>query len=425
MNISPIINQHFNVEKKQNITKTSNSLYRMPCDSVSFGSLKSIKACQLVEEAVDKIIVDGSVKNHKKSLISLMREALPSIMTEENKLGRGRDSTTYRIGYKYIAKVKNGCTLEKASKKCNKINIPKRKFSHLDSYYGETQLRVGDIEILKNASPNEADFNCGYCSFSKKVTSKTENICDPKESYKLEKKLLKDIYEDNVLSINKLPQESFDRLAENLSDLNKESCGRMTILRRKPPKYMYDKKFQWRNLFKFEKIEIKGIGRKHFYVPDIINPNNFIVSGDEIRMVDDFRKVPCKNPNTIWTMLTPIMLKINPENWASPNPDLIEQRKSIFKKILIAAEKKQLPLVTKSRQDGEYAKSTLNHLLGDSDKPYGIGTDVISKMREMRKQGIPLEERLKRLEENFEEWTDVKKHEENKKLNLRAFQKCC
>lgn len=396
MNISPIVSQQFKNINNVNSTNRCAVPIKAQYDTVSFGSAKSREAFQMLDGALDMLLAEkGATSKNKKAFASLIRKALPSIMEKDNYINGGNDSNVYKISDKYVAKVKKTCTPDNAVHFYNKTHLPKRPFRHLDCYYGETQAKIGNVEILKNATPNEADFSCG-CGFD------LEEFANATEILASEKK---------VPQIRQIPQEGYDKLAQNLSELNEHNCRKITIWRKKQPKYIYPSR---KPLIKLEKIEINGIGRKHSFVPDIINPNNIVVSGDEFRIVDEFRKVPCYKPNTIYTMLTPILLKIKPNAWSYSNEKLYDARKDIFKKILIAAEKSKLPLAAKSRHDGYAAKCTLNDILGDKSSETGIGTNVISKMREMRRQGLPLEERLKKLEENFEKWTTVKKEEQTR-----------
>ena len=120
-------------------------------------------------------------------------------------------------------------------------------------------------------------------------------------------------------------------------------------------------------------------------MPDIINPNNLLISDGKFILVDKLEKVPFKEPNSVYTMLEPLIIRMTPEKEASHSNKLTNIRKNIFRKVLIASEKCELPLDSPVKY--EYADWILNDVIG-------IKNNVISDLIRMRNCGVSLDERI-------------------------------
>ncbi len=307
--------------------------------SVSFGSAtaKSDKMVKLLDHAIDSVVYsDGINIGNKMKFHKILKAALPSILQPENYLNCGRDSKVYRISDKYVAKVKRGHYEKNSVNFWNATHVPGRRFRDLDFYYGEPVAKVGHVEILKNATPDGKNIFCGT-KFNSKSYPNTSS---------LEK------YETEYLPLcSSLPQESFDNFARNLSKLNR--------------------------------IKPKNYGKKGYY-PDIENPNNIIISEGQFKLVDKIDATEHENPNSIMTMLEPLLIRYTPFHEARYKESLVGMRKEILRKTYIAAEKAHLPL--ESPTEYQYGKWTIGELV-----PKG---DITSELENMRCGDIPLEERI-------------------------------
>ena len=131
-----------------NSIKKSQPLY------VGFNKIKSFS--DIMDASIQDFLHAGElnpiarIKFHK-----ILDSALPQIMTPENYLNKGRDSKVFRISDKYVAKIKRGKTEDDAIRIYNVAKAPDKRFNQLGIYYGEPVIRVGNVEILKNATPNE------------------------------------------------------------------------------------------------------------------------------------------------------------------------------------------------------------------------------------------------------------------------------
>jgi hypothetical protein len=144
----------------------------------------------------------------------VLNQALPKIMIPENFINNGRDSKVYRISDKYVAKIKRGYYAKNSVRAYNVTTMPNKQFSQLDCYYGEPVAKVGKVEILKNATPDENHICCGAKYHGNGIVPLKEQ----------------EIYEQQVIpACNNVPQESFDTLASNLKKLNSITMSLMLL----------------------------------------------------------------------------------------------------------------------------------------------------------------------------------------------------
>lgn len=278
------------------------------------------------------------IKFHK-----ILDSALPQIMRPENYLNKGRDSKVFRISDKYVAKIKRGKTEDDAIRIYNVAKAPDKRFNQLGIYYGEPVIRVGNVEILKNATPNEYT-PCGKIWL--KSNGRINNSKTDTNKYN----------QEYLPLCSSQPQESFDELAEGLSQLNKISDG---------------------GLF----------SKKSFYTPDIQNPNNILIADNHFRIVDDLDKTNIPQPNNIYTILQPLMLRLTPDESASFDKNLVGHRKNILRKTMLAAEKVDLPLENNALID-PHADYYLDNI---TNYDY---SRMIELVGDMRKRGLGKKERL-------------------------------
>ena len=273
----------------------------------------------------------------------ILDAALPSIMRPENYLNKGRDSKVFKISDNYVAKIRRGKTEDDAIRVFNVARTPDKRFNQLGIYYGEPVIRVGNVEILKNATPNEYT-PCGAIWLDNNST-----IEQMRHKYKNE----------YLPSCSSVPQDGYDELAQGLTQLNG--------------------------------ISDKGMfGKRTFYTPDIQNPNNVLIADNHFRIVDDLDKTKISNPNNIFTMLQPLMLRLTPDTSVEMdfNKDVLHNRKNILRKTMIAAEKANLPLEQNELID-PHAEFYLDNVTGNNNY-----TSMISLVGDMRAKGFSLKDRI-------------------------------
>ena len=349
MNIQTISNQQ-NIYINNNI-KPNFRPAAAPKNAVNFGSSKGEAIIKLLDSSIDTLI-NGSELNiaNKIKFHKVLSKALPEIMVPENYINKGRDSKVYRINDKYVAKIRRGYYANNSVRIYDTTTMPNKQFKQLDCYYGEPVAKVGKVEILRNATPNQNHIYCGAKYHGNGNVALREI----------------EAYETKFLPVcNDVPQESFDSLASNLKKLNG-----MT------------------------KRTLKGT---ETYVPDIINPNNLLISNNKFALVDKLDTVPYENPNSIYTMLEPLILRLNPDTPVSEKDSLMGMRKNIFKKILIASEKNELPLDSPLKYP--YSEWVLQNAVGDNG--------ILSRLQKMRDAKAPLKDRLEEINKNFADMENV------------------
>lgn len=334
MNITSTTNIHSNQQLKLNNNIQMRN-YKKMTPSVNFCGAKDELMLELLDKSIDNLVNNQSGFADRLKFHKILKKSLPALLKPGNYLNCGRDSKVYRISDKYVAKVERGHYEKNSVNFYNRTILPNKRYSDLDCYYGEPVVKLGHIQILKNATPEKNNLFCGipYQGSIKKIHI--------------------DKYEEEYLPLcSSLPQESFDKLANNLKKLNSMS-----------------------------KLTLRG---KKYYVPDIINPNNVIISNNQFKIVDKLEKVSEKNPNSVYTMLEPLLLKLTPENPTGYNEKLVDIRKNILRKCLISTEKAYLPLDSKSKW--EYSEWTLAEILPS--------ISILDDLQELRQQQKPLKERL-------------------------------
>ena len=93
-------------------------------------------------------------------------------------------------------------------------------------------------------------------------------------------------------------------------------------------------------------------------------------------------------------MLEPLIIRMTPEKQASKNEKLIDIRKNIYRKVLIASEKNELPLDSPIKY--EFADWTLSDILG-------FENNIIEELKHMRAQKRPLSERVETINKRLKD----------------------
>ena len=340
MNIN-ISTNNFSIDNSAIVKNQIKANYKNLSNNLNFKRNFNKDISVIIDNNIDSLLhanvydIAAKIKFHK-----FINKALPYIMTPENFINKGRESKVYKISDKYVAKIKRGYDENSAIHFYNFTKLPDKRFNQLDIYFGEPVIKLGNIEILKNATPSK-DFLCCGTKYKGPHSATLDEYMD---------------YENNFIPrCSNIPQESYDKFAKGLADLNK----------------IHDSKID------FSKI---------YYTPDIINPNNILISDNQFRIVDKLDKTKQKEPNTLFTMLEPLLLRLSPESYANYKESLVEPRYNIYKKCLIAATKANLPLENSLKY--EYSDYYLASIL----KTYF--TDTHDNLAKMRNQGVSLENRL-------------------------------
>lgn len=253
------------------------------------------KDFHVLDRSIDDV-VNGNYYSiiSKLKLKKILLHTLPNITTPENFINSGFESSVYKISDKYVLKVPNE-TSEKNCKWYNVINCPNKRFTKLDFYYGEPIIKCGNIEILKNATPTD-NYRC----------------CGLKHNYRATEEEINKYENEFIPYLSSLPQSTYTNFAKELNKLNS--------------------------------ISTQENNKKVYYIPDVMNPNNIIIHDGKFKLVDRFEKSYDKNPNNVFMMLEPFLLRYSTEYIADRNNDLYKERQDILKKCLIAAEESGLPL---------------------------------------------------------------------------------
>lgn len=294
----------------------------------------------IMDNAIDRFLDGNQNLASRICFHKILNEQLPKIMTPENFINNGRESKVYKISDNYVAKIRK----EKNQNNCmhiyNFAKVPDKKFSKLNIYCGEPLIKCGKVEILRNATPAKDCMPCG-------VIWKNDYISN--ES-------LEKYNKEYLPALSAVPQESYDEFAQNLKILN----GITTT---------------------------DPILNEISYTPDIINPNNLIISGNKFKLVDKMEKTVYSEPNSLFTMIGPMILRYQPDYPAVYDPALSGLRTEIFRKALVAAEKTELPL------DGSCKDQYDDWVLSDITHVDTI--EVLKKIQSMRDKGSSVEERIK------------------------------
>lgn len=324
----------------QNNSVKFNPVYFHP--SFSNNARKILKFNNLL----NKVLEDP--KNITLETLSELNNLFKYVFTDATKdqkalINTGRNSKVYRIDDKYVFKTDTNNFFQ------DEFEImPKNEFfAKLKTWDGAVLARFGKITILKNAASDKTALPIGICY----NMEKQEGI---EESY----------YNKKILPLlAKLPQSAFDEIAGDIKTLNSSS-----------PVYYFD----------------------------YINPNNFLIVGDKIRIVDDIEKKPVNGCyNNLASMFRVFITNIQAYNRASFNENLIPQRRNIFKKCVLASERMELPFgfISYEKSNIEMAKrlagyTTMNDN-GDSYKSFSL----IKDLRKFRKEIPNIDERMEKTEE--------------------------
>ena len=133
------------------------------------------------------------------------------------------------------------------------------------------------------------------------------------------------------------------------------------------------------------------------FTPDVINPNNLLISDGKFRIVDKLDKTDVKEPNTFYTLVEPLMVRYSPEYYAGTDEKLFKTRQNIVNKCILASEKAHLSFKENSLTDtcSDYIITQITN-----DQQSNI-TGIIPILETMRANNASLDERLKTIVDYF------------------------
>lgn len=214
---------------------------------------------------------------------------------EGKALGAGFRGRVFKIDDKYVLKTDNGA-------ECYELETPKiasvPNLRDLKSYFGAPVLSFNRFcRVLRNVSSDGKHMCAGIPS------SKEKNLIfqGQKAQY---------WNEEYLPRFSELPQKSFDALAKDFYELNL-------------------------------------LGKQGQYLAfDTKNPNNIVLVGkNTLRIVDDLDKTYSPNQNTTAGLLNLLVNKMDLDYNAPKDLTNIAQRCTLIKKIILAGEKNNLPLM--------------------------------------------------------------------------------
>ena len=250
----------------------------------------------------------------KKNLFEELQEFIAKHLNSDTMLGVGAHGAVHKVDDDFCIKV----DLQEAPKLTNIENFSKDKFANLKTYYGQSVAKFGDVEVMKNVSSDKEHVPVGvplkfaYENADINIDAYYEQVCLPR--------------------LVDLPQRSFDAVAGDCQRLNKMSSATSN------------------------------------YTFDYVNPNNFIIVGDDIRIIDDINKSNIAYKNNVSNLLSVFLEKSYLDHPTEYSMYSETARRSLFKKIVLAGMKEDLPMRNRiSTEDLDTWKNVVNELCGIDD----------------------------------------------------------
>jgi len=255
-------------------------------NKISFG--RQSEFGKLLNEILNK---GKASKKDRNILAQKLSQIFPNIAKPDNKLGEGFFSYVYNIDENFVLKIFKGYKPETFEMD----PLPQNGFSALKTYFGDYVASFGEeMEILRNVSKSGKHLQAG-------VPDKYGQLNTMQDCIKY--------YEEIYLPIfSRVPQSEFDKIAKDLKTLN-SMC---------------------RN-----------------YVFDYNNPNNFILApGKKLRITDEIGSGKDINikVNSIENLLNVYLAKINLYTYAVFNEKVLDLRRKLYTKIILAGMKYNLPI---------------------------------------------------------------------------------
>ena len=223
-------------------------------------------------------------------LSSKIKKAVDDVLIPERYIEEGSHNAVYKITKKYVARVPLG-------KNINSQDLPEKPhfgqdlFKSLYNYFGEAIVSLGDFQILKNVGRH---IPAGVPEhFAQKVGKGGVN------RYYREKYLPR---------FAKITQGSYNEFVQDIARLN----------------------------------EIK-LGPRRYCLFDSINPNNIVVHAGKLYLVDEINTMYDKSYDNTTAKLLEVFLVRATKDYEAPDAgNKIKYVRTIFKKLIIAADRASL-----------------------------------------------------------------------------------
>ena len=329
MKIAAINTNYFGYNKiKQKVTTEAPkqnyiSEYSPVCYMPSFKGSKEKSFNNLFSKGLE---TDLSAEELNK-LSDYIYDIKDSVTKDESSfMGSGSVGDVYRIDDDYVLKVEKYYYNPKDKKFKYEQNNP---FNNIPYYYGGILAKCDNLSILKNADPkNEGILAGAPIWFSKE------------EGYDY-------LTKKSLPAFAKLPQEAYDNYALVLKILNGMSFNS-----------------------NYDKIR---------FSPDIFNSNNFIITDNKIKIVDELFQLHKDAKNDICTMCFPFVNDIMQIKDKEMNADTIDNKREIFKKCILAAEEANLPM-----PDNMYSQNRFQKVLDTCEYKVSV-KDFLQNIENIRK----------------------------------------
>lgn len=247
------------------------------------------------------------LERHRQIIGETLASIMPRINAGLHNNESGMRGFVSRLDDDFVLKAPHWfkkATPEAIQRNCAQGMVRPNKFEALEDYFGHHVMTFGDIAIMKNATAPGSYVRVGR-PFEMALD-------DGGFEY----------YSETYLpTCAALPQDTFDRLANNLKKLNGITSG------------------------------------EYHYEPDTINPNNFLIFNEHFRIVDDMDPVKLDQPNNLTTMLRPLINNTSTDEKAVFSTELVPLRREIFKKSSIASVKHELPLASSFMEEAEFEET--------------------------------------------------------------------
>ena len=244
-----------------------------------------------LQTAIDNALRKSSLTDGDMlELSSKIKKAVNDVLTPEKYIEEGSHNAVYKITKKYVARIPLG-------EKINPQDLPEKPsfgeglFKSLHNYFGEAIVKLGNFQILKNVGHHVPAGVPEH--FAQKVGKGGVN------RYYREKYLPR---------FAKITQGSYNDFAQDIARLN----------------------------------EVK-LGPHSFCLFDSINPNNVVAHSGKLYLVDEINTMYDKSyANTTAKLLEVFLVRATKDYEAPDAGNKIKYVRTIFKKLIIAADRASL-----------------------------------------------------------------------------------
>lgn len=277
-------------------------------------------------------------KISETNLIGSFQDVLNRGMNIENEKGRGFHGIVYGIDDYYVFKVDKANGANIGNVKIEKNDL----IENLKTYFGAIIAKIGNIEIIKNAFKTDDVLVAGI------------------PHTKVEPENFRDYYNNIYLKrFAVVPQNAYDKIAGDFKELNKAG--------------------------------------KEF---DTINPNNFVLDGNTIKIIDDITDAEGPSANNLAKLFRVFTNSYDANTIAEFDYSALGRRKELFKKLILASERAELPFGWSNKDRNEL---NLAMELCGYNEDFG---EIQRTLMDYRRRYPDIETRLQKVAEYLEEFDE-------------------